>query len=101
MGEVYAKAQKEKLNRSLNEILAMLEDMKDTPEGEDFQIGKQKILARLENMIAEDEQRRSTVVKTNDGWDFSKEKAEDILAKDGVIHLRPFSAGDEQFYLLR
>jgi RimJ/RimL family protein N-acetyltransferase len=98
MGEVYAKAQKERLNRSLNEILAMLEEMKGTPEGEDFQIGKQKILARLEEMITEDQRPLSTVIRTNNGWDFSKEKAEDILAEDGVVRLRPFSAGDEQFY---
>lgn len=98
MGEVYAKAQKEKLNKSLNEILAMLEEMKGTPEGDDFQIGKQKILARLEEMIAEDKRQPSTVIRTNNGWDFNKEKAEDILAEDDIIRLRPFSAGDERFY---
>lgn len=98
MGDIYAKAQKEKLNRSLDEILTMLEDMKGTPEGDDFQIGKKKILARLEEMIAEDEGRPSSVIKTNNGWDFSKEKAEGILIENGIIRLRPFSAGDEQFY---
>ncbi|RKI68138.1 N-acetyltransferase [bacterium 1xD42-67] len=98
MGEVYAKAQKEKLNQSLNEILAMLEEMKGTSEGDDFQIGKQKILARLEEMIAEDKRPLSTVIRTNDGWDFSKEKGEDILAEDDIVRLRPFSAGDERFY---
>lgn len=98
MGDIYAKAQKAKLNRSLDEILTMLEEMEGTLEGDNFQIGKQKILARLEEMIAEDEGRLSSVIKTNDGWDFSREKVEHILAENGIVRLRPFFAGDEQFY---
>ena len=44
MGRIYAKAQQEKMNRNLNEILAMLDNLKD----ENCQISKQKILDCLD-----------------------------------------------------
>lgn len=96
MGRIYAKAQREKLNQNLNEILGMLNDLK----GEDFQTGKEKILTRLEEMIAEAEKRSSESEEIGDGWDFSKEKAEPLFAGDDYICLRPFSMGDERFYSL-
>lgn len=96
MDRIYAKAQRKKRNRDLDEILAMLDDLKD----EDFQISKQKILARLDEMIAENEVHPSETVETGNGWDFSREKAQSIFAEDDIVQLRPFSKGDERFYFL-
>lgn len=98
MGRIYAKAQKEKLSQdqNVNEILAMLEDLK----GEDFQIGKQRILARLEEMIADIERQKAELTESGSGWDFSREKSQSIFAEDNVLQLRPFSKGDERFYYL-
>lgn len=63
MGRIYAKVQKNKMNQDLDEILAMLDDMK----GEDFQISKQKILNRLEEMIPESKEKQSEPVDTGIG----------------------------------
>lgn len=96
MGRIYAKAQKDKMNQDLAEILAMLDDMK----GEDFQISRQKILDRLEEMMAESEKKQSEPVKTESGWDFSREKTQYTFAEDSMVRLCPFSSGDERFYFL-
>jgi len=104
MERIYAKALKDKMNwernQDLNEILAMLDGMQGTPEGDNFQIGKQEILARLEEMILKSEKKAAKLTTTGDGWDFSKEKAERVFAEDGMIRLCPFSVGDERFYYL-
>lgn len=96
MSRIYAKAQKDKMNQDLNEILAMLDDMKD----EDFQISRQKVLDRLEEMITESKEKQSEPVETRSGWDFSKEKIQHIFAEDGMVRLCPFFGGDERFYFL-
>lgn len=90
MDKIFAKAQKDRLNRDLNEILAVLDGMKGSAEGENFQIGKQEVLARLKGMITKNE--------SSGGWDFSREKAGHIFSENSMIRLRPFSDGDETFY---
>ena len=47
MERIYAKARREQRNHDLDEILAMLDSLK----GEDFQVSKQKIMSRLDEMI--------------------------------------------------
>ena len=92
MDRIYAKAQREKLNQDLDELLAMIDDMKD----EDFQISRQKILDRLNEWITEG--KNADPAKSEAGWDFSKEKAENLFAENDTIRLRPFSGGDKKFY---
>lgn len=96
MGRIYAKAQREKMNRNLNEILAMIDDLKD----ENCQISKQKILARLKGMMAENEGHQMETLEIENGWDFRTEKSQGIFAEDHIVQLRPFSKGDERFYFM-
>lgn len=96
MGRIFAKAEREKFKQDMDEILALFDDM----DGENFQMSKQTILSRLEEMIAEPETESSESTESSDGWDFRKEKAARLFAEDDVIRLRPFSCGDEKFYFL-
>lgn len=94
MGRIFAKAQKDIANKELDEILAMLDDMKD----EDFQISKQKILDRLDEMILESEKKQIEPIAPENSWNFGKEKSWTTFAEDGIVRLCPFSNGDERFY---
>lgn len=94
MERIYAKARREQRNRDLDEIIAMLDSLKD----EDFQISKQKILARLDEMVSEIESRPPEEPEPESAWDFSEEKAQAVFAEDQVLQLRPFAEGDERFY---
>ena len=96
MGRIYAKAQQEKMNRNLNEILAMLDNLKD----ENCQISKQKILDCLKEMMTENESQQSEIMGHGGSWNFSGEKAQSIFAEDDTIQLCPFSKGDDKFYFL-
>ena len=96
MGRIYAKAQREKMNRNLNEILAMLDNLKD----ENCQISRQKILDCLKEMMTENESQQSEIMGTGGSWNFSGEKAQSIFAEDDTIQLCPFSKGDDKFYFL-
>lgn len=52
MGTIYKKAQDEKLEHQLDELLGMLEEMKGTSDEDNFETsGKEKLLNRLNEMI--------------------------------------------------
>lgn len=108
MDRIYAKAQRERMeqqkkqhSKDLSEILAIL----DAEEGNDFQVIKGKVIARLEEMIAESEQAERNrdnklreLYEPSGGWDFGREKAEQVFAVGKMLRLRPFACGDEKFY---
>lgn len=94
MERIYTKARREQRNRDLDEILAMLDSLK----GEDFRISKQKVLARLDEMVSEIESRPPEEPEPESAWDFRVEKAQAVFAEDQLLQLRPFTEGDERFY---
>lgn len=101
MGTIYKKAQDEKLEHQLDELLGMLEEMKGTSDEDNFETsGKQKLLSRLNEMIEDrKEEKRDRDRVSKEGWDFSKEKESPVFAEKGGLVLRPFTEADRGFYL--
>lgn len=91
MERIYAKARREQRNHDLDEILAMLDSLK----GEDFQVSKQKIMSRLDEMIVG---LNTPPPEPESTWDFRAEKAQAVFSEDQVLQMRPFTERDERFY---
>jgi RimJ/RimL family protein N-acetyltransferase len=99
MGKIFEQAEKNQLNQYLDEILAMLETMKENGEAENFQeVGKQKVLDRLHEMIDSSERRTAAANTYGKPWDFSAEKSAAVFAENERIQLRPFTERDKEFY---
>lgn len=100
MGKIQEKILADQMKRDRDEIIERLFDLKNNPEGDGAAISVQELKTRLEDMIAEIEEKLSELVGSGKGWDFSREKAERVFAEDGTVRLRPFSEEDGRFYEL-
>lgn len=84
MNTIFARVQQYWADKKLEEFYALFEDKN---------VGKTKILEKLNEAIGVDNRHSS-----QPGWDFSKEKASSLFAAGNGLILRPMKESDARFY---
>lgn len=93
MGRIYSKAHNEKLDKLLQELLDYAESVSDQ-ENE-----KELILQKINSMRRSlQEQKAGRKAHEKHPWDFSLEKAMQVLASDGSLDICPITSDDKAFY---
>ena len=91
MKHIFSKAQEQQLDKTLEEVLDYLEQLKDSENW------KELLQEKLESMKAENDAAQQKVYEKN-AWDFSKEKTLSVFVRDTDMVLRPFRESDKSFY---
>lgn len=100
MARLQMKAEKAIEKAFLKEILGLLEDM-EQQNGEEKKIYHSQIMEMLDEKTKELEKKIEKISFGSNGkaWDFSKERAMDVFAKDDVILLRNCRDSEKEKYI--